>query len=125
MRKIGIDVAVHRGLQEITVMRRLRLQRPTVATAVTFFAAAAAAALIGVTTDARETRHFSLDSAAGLRLNNVTAEPAVLQGKKGLRVAMSEERVRQFQAMTADQQADAQARVGQYAVVEGVEIGNG
>src|SRR5215831_14128473 len=74
---------------------------------------------------AREAKQFPLESAAGLRLNNVTAEPAVLQGMKGVRVTMSEERVRQFRDMTPEQQADAQARVGQYAVIEGLEFGNG
>ena len=32
---------------------------------------------------------FALESIAGLRLHNVTAEPATLQGRKGIRVTMS------------------------------------
>lgn len=106
-------------------MRRLRVHRPTFATGFTLVAVAAGAALIAPHTEAREAKHFPLESAAGLRLNNVTAEPAALQGKKGVRVTMSEERVAQFKQMTPEQQADAQARVGQYAVVEGVEFDNG
>src|SRR5262245_41454999 len=74
---------------------------------------------------ARQVRHFPLDSVAGLRLNNVMAEPAVLQGRKGLRVSTSQERMQQFKGMTPEQVQDAQTHVGQYAVVEGVEFGNG
>jgi hypothetical protein len=40
---------------------------------------------------AGQSRRFSLDSATGLRLHNVVAEPAVLQGKKGVRIKHSEE----------------------------------
>src|SRR6476660_9507547 len=34
-----------------------------------------------------QAKNYPLDSASGLRLQNVLAQPAVLQGKKGLRVA--------------------------------------
>jgi hypothetical protein len=40
---------------------------------------------------ARQANHFPLQSTDGLRLHNVSAEPATLQGKKGLRIAISEE----------------------------------
>jgi len=106
-------------------MRPLRVHRTTFTTRFTLVAVAAVAALITAQAETRQAKHFPLESAAGLRLNNVTAEPAVLQGKKGLRVIMSEERVRQFKDMTPEQQADAQARVGQYALVEGLEFDNG
>ncbi|MEX2263898.1 MAG: amidohydrolase family protein [Bryobacteraceae bacterium] len=102
-------------------MRWMGVHRPAFAARFTLVAVA----LIAPETGAGQARHFSLESAAGLRLHNVSAEPAVLQGKNGLRVTMSEERVRRFQEMTSEQQLNAQARVGQYAVVEGVEFGNG
>jgi hypothetical protein len=39
---------------------------------------------------AAQPKNYPLTSAAGLRLHNVVAEPATLQGKPGLKVAMSE-----------------------------------
>ena len=38
-----------------------------------------------------QAKRYSLESLEGLRLHNVTAEPAMLQGKKGLKAAISEE----------------------------------
>ncbi len=86
---------------------------------------AISAALLVPTFAARQAGHYPLASAAGLRLHNVVAEPAVLQGKKGLQVRMSEETVRRFKELTPEQQAAEQARVGQYAVIEGLEFDNG
>ena len=57
------------------------------------------------TAPAAQTKRYPLDSTAGLRLHNVTAEPAVLQGKKGLRVTPSEEARRRLQSMTPDEQS--------------------
>jgi hypothetical protein len=37
---------------------------------------------------APQVKHYPLESTDGLRVQNVTAEPAVLQGKKGLRITM-------------------------------------
>jgi hypothetical protein len=53
---------------------------------------------------------FALDSIAGLRLHNVKAEPATLQGKKGIQVTRS----------TATEEA-----VETLAVIEGLEFDNG
>jgi hypothetical protein len=53
--------------------------------------AVVSAALMVPGTAARQAKHFSLESTDGLRLHNVAAEPATLQGKKGLRIAISEE----------------------------------
>jgi hypothetical protein len=58
---------------------------------------------------------FALESTAGLRLHNVTAEAATLQGRKGIRVTMSE----------AAQPASPGGAVEQLAVVEGLEFDNG
>ena len=47
-----------------------------------------------------QSRSYPLESASGLRLHNVTATPAVLEGKKGLRITTSEDATRRLQAMT-------------------------
>ena len=69
--------------------------------------------------------HFPLETAEGLRLHNVAVAPAVLDGRKGLRVTLSDETLRRFKGMTDDEANDVQARVGQYAVVEGLEFSDG
>jgi len=68
-----------------------------------------------------QSRSYPLESASGLRLHNVTATPAVLDGKKGLRLTISEDATRRLQAMTPDQQALFE----QLAVIEGLEFSNG
>lgn len=49
-----------------------------------------------------QARSYPLESAAGLRLTNVAAEPATLDGKKGVRVTVSPEVTRQFATMTPE-----------------------
>jgi hypothetical protein len=73
-------------------------------------------------------RQFALETPAGLRLHNVTAEAATWQGKKGIRVAMSEAAQREFQGKTAAEQqklAMMGGTVEQLAVLEGLEFDNG
>ena len=70
---------------------------------------------------AAQVRRYPLESAGGLRLHNVAAAPAVLAGKKGLRVTISDDGNRQLQSMTPDQQALFE----QLAVIEGLEFSNG
>jgi hypothetical protein len=66
-----------------------------------------------------QARHYPLESTAGLRLVNATAEPATLDGKKGLRVTMSE-------AAQMSQQPQAQRTTGEaLAVIEGLVFGDG
>jgi len=74
---------------------------------------------------AAQVTHYPLETADGLRLHNVAVEPAVLAGKKGLRVTLSDETLQRFKGMTDDDVNDAQARVGQYAVIEGLEFSDG
>jgi hypothetical protein len=73
-------------------------------------------------------RHFALESAAGLRLHNVTAEPATLQAKRGIRVTMSEAARRQI-ATTSREEQDKLAMTGgtveQLAAIEGLDFDNG
>jgi hypothetical protein len=72
-------------------------------------------------TPAAQIKRYPLDSNAGLRLHNVVAEPAVLQGKKGLRVTSSEEVRRRLQSMTPNEQL----LFPQLATIEGLEFANG
>jgi hypothetical protein len=72
-------------------------------------------------TVARQARDYPLESTAGLRLHNVAATPATLQGKKGLRITLSDEAQRRLQTMTPDEQA----RFPQLASIDGVEFANG
>lgn len=81
----------------------------------------ASAALVLPTTSWAQAKRYPLESTSGLRLHNVVAEPAVLQGKKGLRVTMSGEATRRFQGMTPEEQA----RLEQLVFIEGLEFANG
>jgi hypothetical protein len=54
-----------------------------------------------------QTRRFALDSAGGLRMHNVKAEPATLDGKRGLRVT----------GVAPDSE--------QLAIIDGLEFANG
>ncbi|MCA1561717.1 MAG: hypothetical protein LC753_14365 [Acidobacteria bacterium] len=71
-------------------------------------------------TAARQARHYPLESADGLRLHNVAAEPAVLQGRKGLRVTMSEETLRRLRTAS-----EGISEVEQLAAIDGLEFANG
>jgi hypothetical protein len=72
-------------------------------------------------TIAGQAKLYPLESTEGLRLYNVTAEPAALQGKKGLRIVHSEDALRRLQTLTPDEQA----RFPQLAAIEGLEFTNG
>jgi hypothetical protein len=69
----------------------------------------------------QQARKFPLESATGLRLNNVTAEPATLDGKRGLRVTISAEGLRRFEEMTPEQRNLFEP----LAVIEGLEFASG
>ena len=76
--------------------------------------------------DAR--RQFALDAVSGLRLHNVTATPATLQGRAGIKVTMCEEALRQSQTKAPEEQqkpAMSGGTVEQLAVIEGLEFDNG
>ena len=68
-----------------------------------------------------QARNYPLESAAGLRLTNVVAEPVTLDGKKGVRLTMTPEILQQMAAMTPEQRA----QVEQLAQIEGVEFSSG
>jgi hypothetical protein len=74
--------------------------------------------LLGVDGSAQR-RHYPLESLEGLRLFNAKAEPATLEGKKGMRVIETKE-------VKSSQQPGAQRTTGEsLVVVEGVEFGDG
>jgi hypothetical protein len=89
--------------------------------------AALAALLLLPALAAAQAMTLPLDSAAGLRLHNVSATPATLQDRKGLRIQLSDETRSKLQAMTPqEQQAFAQTGLGeQLAVVEQSSFGDG
>ena len=87
----------------------------------TLLALAASAALMAPGAAARQAKNLPLETAGGLRLVNVSAEPVVLDSKKGLRVTVSEEALRRLKSMPPEEQAAFQT----LAVVEGLEFGNG
>jgi hypothetical protein len=86
---------------------------------------AAAVAVLNLWGAVPRTAHYPLTTADGLRLHNVAVEPAVLAGRSGLRVTLDGETLRRFRAMTSDQVNDVQARIGQYAVVDSLELSDG
>jgi hypothetical protein len=68
-----------------------------------------------------QARSFPLESVAGLRLNSVAAEPATLDGKKGVRVTMSPDVVRQLPTMTPEQVN----QIEPLALIEGTDFSSG
>ncbi len=67
-----------------------------------------------------QARPYPLETAEGLRLLNVVAEPATLEGKKGLRLRLSDEAARRLEGAPA-----GQAEVEQLAWIEGLAFSNG
>lgn len=82
---------------------------------------ALAALLVPYVVSAQQARNYPLESAAGLRPQNVVAEPATLDGRKGVRVTFSPDILRQLATMTPEQQA----QVEPLAVIEGVAFSSG
>ena len=72
-------------------MRHVRLPRRRSVIRCALLAVGAAAAFAVPAPAAPQVKRYPLASPDGLRLQNVAADPGVLQGKKGLRVTMSGE----------------------------------
>jgi hypothetical protein len=68
-----------------------------------------------------QAKNYPLDSAGGLKLHNVQAEPVTHQGKRGVRVAISGEARRKIGQLPIEEQA----RVEQLAVIEGTDFSDG
>jgi len=75
--------------------------------------------LLGSHTGARaiQAKEYTLESATGLRMRDLTAEPATLQGKKGLRITMPEATLRKLMGTGGD--------LEQIALLDGLEFDNG
>jgi hypothetical protein len=67
-----------------------------------------------------QVQQFALESAKGLGLHNVSAEPATLQGKTGIRVTLSDEAMRRVKA-----DPNTLADLEQLATIEGVVFSGG
>ena len=70
-----------------------------------------------------QVKHYPLESADGLRLHNVTAEPATLHGKKGVRLTLSEETRRALERLTPEERN--QRQIQQLARITDLEFSNG
>jgi hypothetical protein len=86
--------------------------RPALATIAVLLLPAAASA---------QARHYPLESADGLRLHNVTAEPVTHEGKRGVRLTISDDARRRAQQMTPEQQSELET----LAVIEGTDFSSG
>jgi hypothetical protein len=64
---------------------------------------------------------YPLETADGLRLHNVAAEPATLEGKKGLRLTISKEALARAERMTPQ----AQAQLEELAMIDGTDFSSG
>lgn len=91
-----------------------------------------AAALLPYSIFAQQPRRYPLETAAGLRLHNVAAEPVTLDGKRGIRVTVSPELRRRLQSLTPEQQQQFSQRgtidgvdLEQFAVIEGLDFSSG
>jgi hypothetical protein len=82
---------------------------------------AAAAAILLARSVAAQVTHHPLESSDGLRAHNVVAEPAVLQGRRGVRVTMSADGRQRYLNMNEDQQA----QFDQLVVIEGTDFTTG
>jgi hypothetical protein len=72
---------------------------------------------------ASQVKTYALESVEGLRLHNVTAAPATLQGRKGLRLTLAEEAARRLEGLSPE--AHAQVDPEQLAVIEGLTFSSG
>jgi hypothetical protein len=90
-------------------------------------AALAAVMLAPLAAWAQQPTRVPLETPAGLRLHNVSATPATLQEKKGLRVELSDETRARLKAMTPEEQQRfaQQGLAEQLAVIEASDFGDG
>jgi hypothetical protein len=72
---------------------------------------------------AAQAKHYALESAENVTLHNVMAETVTHQGKKGLRLAFSEEARRRFEQSTPEERA--RLRLSQLALIKGLEFSSG
>jgi hypothetical protein len=82
---------------------------------------AAVATLMSSATLSAQPKQYTLESSSGLTLHNVSAAPATLDGRKGLRLTISDDAVRRLPEMTQVQRDNLE----QLAVISGLEFSNG
>ncbi|TMP96561.1 MAG: hypothetical protein E6L09_14870 [Verrucomicrobia bacterium] len=75
----------------------LALVGVALATALVFAQPTGTFLLPGAASAQAQAKRYPLESVEGLRFHNVTAEPAVLQGEKGLRATISEKTLRRIE----------------------------
>ena len=78
-------------------MRRLRIRQSISMSRSTLLVLTVTATLLLPGAASAQAKRYPLESVEGLRFHNVTAEPTVLQGKKGLRATISEETLRRME----------------------------
>jgi hypothetical protein len=105
------------------MIRRRILQSRSTPRFILLALTAAAATLLQPGGALAQAKHYPLESVAGLRLNNVTAEPVTLHGKKGLKVVVSEEARRRYAQLTPE--ARGKSPLTPQARIEGLEFSNG
>ena len=84
---------------------------------------AAGGVLLVAETATAQPKHYPLETLGGLGLHNIAAEPATLNGKKGLRLTISEEARRRLESMTPEELAKAPFE--ELAWIEGLELSSG
>lgn len=89
----------------------------------TLIAFAAVAALLVSGRTVAQVGTFSLESADGLTLHNVSAEAAILEGKKGLRLTLSADTRRRLQGMTPQELEKQQIEL--LATIKDLEFSDG
>lgn len=109
----------------VRARRDTAVRAPTTAAAANPPATAAAALPPPATASAPSptsgTRQYALESTDGLRPHNVKVEPTTHQGKRGIRVTISDEALRSVQSAPAGQQRPLE----QLVVIEGTDFSNG
>jgi hypothetical protein len=86
-------------------------------------ALATSAALLRPGTATAQAKRYPLETTAGLRLHNVAAEPATLQGKKGLRLTLAEEAARRVERTPPAEGMPSDPE--QLAWIEGLDFSSG
>lgn len=99
-------------------MTRHRMPRPLRGLRLAIPAAAAIA--LPALADA-QARHYPLESAAGLRLHNVTAEAVTHEGKRGVRLTMSADAQRSVAGLPIERQS----LLEKFALIEGTDFSDG
>ena len=72
---------------------------------------AATAALLLPAAASAQARRYPLESAEGLRLHNVTAEPVTHEGKRGVRLTISDDARRRVEGLPIEQLAVIEAEI--------------